>query len=561
MSNSFNPYQSWLGLSGPQPANLYELIGVPSFTGEPPLLAEAIEERMARVTPHLQGPQAALAKQLMQELQQAKSTLLVGASRREYEQKLRQASAAQPMMAQAQPMMAAPVMPGMPQAMAAPYAAQPMMAQGVMGQPMMAQPAMAQPMMAQPVPMAGMPQGMHPGMNPAMMAQPMPPGYAPQPMYGMPAGQAMDPGFNSNSASAVRSDYRRQRKSGNQAAMLVLGVALLAFIGVMGFVFRGKFLPKPAQQQAALPVVPPLVESGPRRPDFSKLAGTPKSPAPPPARPNGDSILGTPDPSFMPAPTTTKGKVDSIISDLDKAKKTAGTQTAKEMFSTSVPLTPPSNTKTTTEPTAAAKTEPEPKPTTPAPTTPAPSTTPDKPEKKADQKELVAVKQKLAAAKQALVTHNVREAETQIDLATFEASAPDTTRMVEQMQAVIAAHRNFWGAVLDGAKTCMAKDELKQGDTVVATVVESTADKIVVRADNRNVTVLHADIGKLPAAAARVLAEKALGAGSPAAALAVGAFLAVDPKGDKAEARTLLEQSGPEGAAVAQWLAASEAAK
>ncbi len=559
MSNSFNPYQSWLGIAGHQPANLYELIGVPSFTSEPPVLADAIDERIALVTPHMQGPYAALAKQVLQELQQAKSTLLVGASRREYEQKLRQAAAApmmaqpapvqaQPMMAQAmsgQPMMAAPVMPGMPQAMGAPYAGQPMMAPGAMGQPMM----------AQPMPMGGMPQGMNP-----MMAQPMAPGYAAQPAYGIPFGQATDPGFNANSASAVRSDYRRQRKSGNQMAMLVLGVALLAFAGVMLFVYRGKILPKPAQQQTAVPVVPPLVESGPRRPNLGRLTNTPN----PPPRSNGESALGTPDPSFMPAPTTPKGKVDSIISDLDKAKKTPGTQTAKEMFSTSTKLPPPSNSKNKTEPTVVAKTEPEMKPETkpePKPAPPAPDATPEKPMKKADQKELVAVKQKLTAAKQALVTHNVREAETQIDLATFEASAPDTTAMVEQMQAMIAAHRNFWNAVIDGAKTCMAKDELKQGDTVVATVVEATADKIVVRAENKNVSVMHADIGKLPAAAARVLAEKALGVGTPAAALAVGAFLAVDPKGDKAEARTLLEQAGAEGAMVAKWLAENEAAK
>ena len=91
MSTNFDPYHAWLGIpQGSRPLNHYQLLGLPLFTAEPPVIAEAAENQLAKIEPYLNGPPAALARRTADEIGQARTLLLNAAARKNYDVQLRQ---------------------------------------------------------------------------------------------------------------------------------------------------------------------------------------------------------------------------------------------------------------------------------------------------------------------------------------------------------------------------------------------------------------------------------------------------------------------------------------
>lgn len=179
----FNPYQAWLGVTSNRPS-YYELVGLPNFESEPPVIAEAVDTAVQKVGRHRSGEHREAAEKVLRELEAIKGVLLSASKRQAYDAKLRGAAAT-----------SAPVVlpPGGHAGVDATES------------PTMMLPPGALPPMGMLPPGAGLPQspayGGYPGAMPpqAMPGAPMyPPGYAPPaaapygapgygaPSYGMP---------------------------------------------------------------------------------------------------------------------------------------------------------------------------------------------------------------------------------------------------------------------------------------------------------------------------------------------------------------------------------------
>ncbi|MEZ6109895.1 MAG: hypothetical protein R3C99_02580 [Pirellulaceae bacterium] len=90
-----DPYQAWLGLSPDElPANHYSLLGIDPGEGSRDAISRAAEQRMDVVRSHLDGPDAAAARRLLNELTRAAGCLLNPAERVAYDRRLRRAAEA-----------------------------------------------------------------------------------------------------------------------------------------------------------------------------------------------------------------------------------------------------------------------------------------------------------------------------------------------------------------------------------------------------------------------------------------------------------------------------------
>ena len=91
MSADFDPYHKWLGIPKDQrPPTYYQLLGITPDEQD----AEVIEEAAVRQTTHVRayqmGPHAAECTRILNELAQARQTLLNPAKRKAYDERLAQ---------------------------------------------------------------------------------------------------------------------------------------------------------------------------------------------------------------------------------------------------------------------------------------------------------------------------------------------------------------------------------------------------------------------------------------------------------------------------------------
>ncbi len=189
--------------------------------------------------------------------------------------------------------------------------------------------------------------------------------------------------------------------------------------------------------------------------------------------------------------------------------------------------------------------------------TASPASTPDdtmqKPESGGPQEVLDA----LRAARKALADRDLDRADEQIDLAVVSAGdiSPELTARIEREQALAAAVRAFWDAVRQSMSQLEGAEELKVADSI-AIVVEVDGETIIIREAGRNQRYAirrTRNARPLPPRLAQALAERWLKANDPSSTLVVGAFLAVDPQGDRTKARDYVqeaEQKGAESAAL-----------
>ncbi|HEX3655729.1 MAG TPA: hypothetical protein VHV55_07990 [Pirellulales bacterium] len=556
MSTGFDPYHAWLGLPpGSRPSNHYELLGLKLFASEPPIIADAADESLAKVKPLLAGAQGAMAKQLFDQLTVARAALLSPAAKRAYDAELRTrlgmppAPEAKPqvpktvrpaattvlMPPSAQPtapqpaaptvtMSQVPVPTAVPQA-AVPVAVAPMgqiptatmpMAAMPVAQAPMAMPMTAQPM-AQAMPVAAMPYGapmmaqavpmMQPGVAQAMPMQAYAPGMA-------MAQPAMPMGYGAPSAETGLEDIasprrRRRRASGGQMVAIVGVLVVVGGVCAFGYLYREPLL-------AALEDKPQVVIHEGEDP-------TAKTSQPKPAHVAEESHKAKSQPAnIMPA-----------------------RQPADEQVVMNVPQ------QNTVPPKRVRPKQPNPVGLKARPQVAAYSVSikPRSPEEKA------AVGRSLAATRSALAERNFPKVEEQLNLAMLEASSSESLAAIGRMRSLEDAYKEFWHAVRQSCKGLKSVDELEvDGKKMI--VIDADTEHLSVRADGQSRDYM---IEKLPSNMALSLAEQWLHPNDPSSKVVLGAFLAVDPKGDRQEARELWQEAVRQGSEVAKTLLAQDA--
>lgn len=286
MSSKFNPYAEWFGLNPSSKPTYYELLGVPNFETEPPVIAEAAELRLQLLQAHRSGPNAEHADRLSREVTGVMNVLLSPEKRRQYDESLgqQQAPAQAPLMpstdlppsldaAESPTMMLPPGALTMPPAAppssmpgANPYVAYPGYGAAPQAPPTYAVPngypdygtmpgypgaapgmmpanpgyaqAPAYPAAASPYGQPAAPVGYAPGYPPAMQ-----PGYAaaPQMMAApptMPAPQAMAPATAGGAAYANSNVSQRTRLAGarkQKSSHTMMATAIIGGAGVVLF--------------------------------------------------------------------------------------------------------------------------------------------------------------------------------------------------------------------------------------------------------------------------------------------------------------------------------------
>jgi hypothetical protein len=96
MSETFDPYYKWLGISpAEQPPTLYRLLGVNRFESDPEVIESAAEQRISHLRSLQSGPHGAESQRLLNELASAKLCLLKPDRKLEYDNGLRMLMASQ----------------------------------------------------------------------------------------------------------------------------------------------------------------------------------------------------------------------------------------------------------------------------------------------------------------------------------------------------------------------------------------------------------------------------------------------------------------------------------
>ena len=96
MSGSFDPYHVWLGIPPEeQPPDHYRLLGIPAFEGNPDVIENAADQRMAHLRTFQAGRHSAESQRLLNEVAAAKVCLLGAGRKASYDAALHQRLAAQ----------------------------------------------------------------------------------------------------------------------------------------------------------------------------------------------------------------------------------------------------------------------------------------------------------------------------------------------------------------------------------------------------------------------------------------------------------------------------------
>jgi hypothetical protein len=91
MSESFDPYKKWLGISPKdQPPHHYRLLGLELFESDPDVVTTAADSRMALVKKFQSGQYSAISQQLLNEIAAARITLLNPEKKSQYDEILRE---------------------------------------------------------------------------------------------------------------------------------------------------------------------------------------------------------------------------------------------------------------------------------------------------------------------------------------------------------------------------------------------------------------------------------------------------------------------------------------
>ncbi len=557
---SFDPYREWLAVTtGGGQHNYYELLGLRPLESDLGKINTAFRRQSDRLAPHLSGSQAAVAQRLMTELTEARMTLSTPTAKRAYDQSL---AAGQPVPLSAAPIAKKPArwsgspapenddallppaatpiaplpnatpvapMPGytadapaasqhqqMPIAQPSPYAATHPMTAMPAATPVYPYPAQAYPASAY-APQA-YPQGYPP------MAYGAPASYQAAPVAAAPVEPT--PQVSTFSGSGYRAARRRRSSSAPLAAGVLLA-ALVLLGGVYWKVNADRRLAALDKQTRDQPV-----KRGTTRPAETRV--------PPPKR-NTAPRTAAPRTAPLPKPSVPRASVPPAS------------------VPTATPQPPP---KTATPEMPAPEPAKTPPPTGDAP----PKSMPDAPSKSDDAapapnqsaaspEEAAAVSRALRAARLAMAARDLSLAREQLDQATLEATGSDTTDAVARVERLFHHLEGFWEAARGTLAKLQAAEEIEI-DGEMASVVDASSDRLTLRVAGQN---REYKLATLPPKVAMYLARRWLAPNEPASELALAAFQMVDPKGDRQEARRLLQSAAAGGIDIKPLLAELDA--
>lgn len=572
MTTPTDAYSQWLGLAiGAKTPHYYELLGLPTFESEPPLIADAVDRQLARLRPYLSGPDAALAQQIRQQINSARATLLAPVAKREYDGELARQQASIPVSIPGPVVSAAvmsppfatavPVAPmgysvAFPQAVATGYPQAAMMPNAW---------GNAAVMTATPLPNAGFPSAARPGAAP--------------PVSQISRSRKATNGRISTEVFAV-------------GALATVVVVLGAIVGLILFDRGSKTASDKSgdpDKETARVTLGGGVKSSPKsqnRPkprrentatDDASSNGVDESPVAADSQESNSADDSEGGLSGMTVDPNTAANMEGAMEDSSDMPAEKPGEKPGEMPEEK-PAEKPADKPTETPPPGEKPNPDEPKPTDdkpaedekPAETRP----TDDKPadekpssemameEKPADDKpaendadkpeeegadpdapdasEVFAVKKALAAAREAMADRKLADVQENLDQATLAASAPTLQADVERSKALLARVTTFWDAVSATLKSMKGKsDELQLGDKVIS-VIEAGDDWITYKESGKRRKF---ELAKIPWEIAIGLAEKSLKSGDAESKLSVAAFMLVEKRGGKARVRKLFDEA------------------
>lgn len=173
---------------------------------------------------------------------------------------------------------------------------------------------------------------------------------------------------------------------------------------------------------------------------------------------------------------------------------------------------------------------------------PAPPDKPPDPAPASDE-EKAAVGEALAAARRALASRVFAEADDQLAQATLAATAPELLAEVDRVQLMAQYLKDFWEA----AQQHMAKLGATETITVDGeelSIIEASEEKIILRVAGKR---REYTFDKLPPKLAYWLADNWLDKSNPASLVTLGAYHALDAKGDRQKARQFFEEAAAAG--------------
>jgi len=149
----------------------------------------------------------------------------------------------------------------------------------------------------------------------------------------------------------------------------------------------------------------------------------------------------------------------------------------------------------------------------------------------------------LAAARQAMAGRNLDAARHHAEAAAEKAQTDEQKAEAQRVLRLLGHLEQFWKAVRAEAGTIQSGQELAVGEKRLI-ILEASTRGLAFRHEGKFYSM---QIDELPVPIAVALAQRRLGTDSPVAHLCVGAFLAVDPKGDRHKAREHWQQAGTTG--------------
>ena len=86
MSDTFDPYHEWLGIpKQEQPASAYRLLGIREFEHDSAVIANAADRTMKHLRTYQAGKRSRISQMLLNEVANAKITLLDEKSKSQYD--------------------------------------------------------------------------------------------------------------------------------------------------------------------------------------------------------------------------------------------------------------------------------------------------------------------------------------------------------------------------------------------------------------------------------------------------------------------------------------------
>ncbi len=164
--------------------------------------------------------------------------------------------------------------------------------------------------------------------------------------------------------------------------------------------------------------------------------------------------------------------------------------------------------------------------------------------KTVDPEQAAAFDNEVLRARGALAARDIPQAQAALKAATALAVTPDQKERHLQIKLLTRYVDGFWNAVRKSMAGLQATDELKVGNTTLS-VVSADENELTLHRPGRNETFT---IAKMPSGLATVLAERWFHGDVPANKIFLGAFQAVDPNGELAEARRLWSEATRAGA-------------